>query len=742
MKTPRTLFAISVATLAIAYGTACAAQSAPPASPSPDTETAGVQDIVITAQRRSENVQRSSLAIQVLSGDAVQKAGATQASDLGTLVPGLKVSATGSTVQLFIRGVGDITTNPLTSPAVTFNVDGVYVGRPSAIGPNFFDVARIEVLKGPQGTLYGRNASGGAVNLITQAPEIGVASGFVEGEVGNYDLKRLTGAVNAPLGDTLAVRAAFQVIDRDGYQSDGSSDQKSQAVRFRALWQPDDAVSVMLNFDAAHVGGKGEGFVLLPLVDRKNPWKSINSDQANRILTTYPFLPFPADVSRGVPFQDNEFINVSGQLDWKLGFATLTVIPAYRHTHEDFDTWSGFEYGQRNTAEQTSVEARLSNDGKKLKWVIGGFYYNEDQKVAAHAATNILFQNIQLNYRVTDRAYSAFGEATYSIVDRLRLIGGVRYTSEDNGLEGATTDASPLTGPRIAETYGPGGVSARKVTWKGGAEFDVADHNMIFASVATGFKAGGLNPSAAPNSFKPEKLTAYTIGSRNRFFDNMLQLNLEGFYWDYKNKQESAVGLTPAGNFTNLTRNAASATLKGGSADLVFAPSHADTLHLFGEYNDTKYKQFIVEIPGFLFNPLGISTGCGIGTGAPGFVRLDCSGKQLIRAPKWTGSAGYDHRFDLGGGASVTAGVQAQFSSAYWLSTNFTSVERAAGYATFDASLILKPAWNGVTITGYVKNIGDRPVYGGGNQLPLQAPLFAATLNAPRTYGVRIRFSF
>src|SRR5882757_5670360 len=175
---------VSVVALILGMASNCAHAQSTAAAES----DVGLQQVVVTAQRRSEGLQKSSLAIQSVSGDQLVAAGVTQAKDLTTLVPGLQIATGGTATQIFIRGVGDYSTNPQSNPGVAFNVDGIYVGRPEAVGANFYDVERIEVLKGPQGTLYGRNSSGGAINLNTRKPTLGEYSGNLSVAGSNYGM--------------------------------------------------------------------------------------------------------------------------------------------------------------------------------------------------------------------------------------------------------------------------------------------------------------------------------------------------------------------------------------------------------------------------------------------------------------------------------------------------------------------------------------------------------------------------
>lgn len=723
-----------------------------------------LQEIVITAQRRTEDAQKTSLSIQVLSGAALERAGTTDLVGLTTQVPGLQVAPVGSTLSIFFRGVGGYVSNPLGDSAVATSVDGVYVGTSSAIGSNFFDLARVELLKGPQGTLYGRNASGGALNVITQGPVLDKVDGYVEVEGGNYNLARITGAVNIPMGQTFAVRGAFQVIDHSGYLDTNENDQKDRAARIRTLWEPNDDLTLAVNADYAHSGGRGNGQVGYPLFDPRHPWNDIADARGNAILQG--LSPVQVPVNGTDNRQDNDFANFSAQLDYKLGWATLTLLPAYRHSSEDFLQEDGLIYGQNNRVKQKSFEARLGDSGNRVKWVVGGYYYSQDQDVYATAdASPVVLSNDPV-YNTTDKAPAGFGEVTFSVTDSLRLIGGARYTKETKSISGELIDYSLVTNPPgggpIPNRYGgPGGHEQEPIggdkafsatTWKVGTEYDLTPQNLLFATVSTGFKSGGFyaaspgpNPAAPENSYEPEKLKAYTIGSRNRFLDDRLQVNAEAFYWDYKNKQESTIGFTAGGGLALEIFNAANATLKGLSLDIKAKPSSLDTVSLFAEYNDATYGSFVYKEPDAFFSPGGV--GCKFealpaAPGALGFTQVNCSGFPLIHAPRWTGSTSYEHRFPVPGGSSLSAQIDAQVSSPYFLAPDYTPQSKAAGYVEGNASLSYIPPVGSWSVTAWVRNFTDRPVYTGGNEAPLEPPLHFSGINPPRTFGLRAKYSF
>jgi iron complex outermembrane receptor protein len=186
------------------------------ATPAP-ADDGTLAEIVITAERREETLQKSSVALQVVSQAELQNAGVVQMRDLTTVVPGLQIANGGAATQIYIRGVGDFGSTPITNPAVATNLDGVYIARPQGVEGNFFDIARVEVLKGPQGTLYGRNASGGAINIITARPSLDEFGGYGDIEFGNYNKVLAEGAVNLPVTAEFALRASAQAESREGY---------------------------------------------------------------------------------------------------------------------------------------------------------------------------------------------------------------------------------------------------------------------------------------------------------------------------------------------------------------------------------------------------------------------------------------------------------------------------------------------------------------------------------------------
>jgi iron complex outermembrane receptor protein len=714
--------------------------------------------IVVTAERREQSIQDSSLALQVISPDELERANITQASDLNTLVPGLQIGAGGNSPQIYIRGVGDFAASSLSNPAVAVNIDGVYIARPQGFNSQFYDLERIEVLKGPQGTLYGRNASGGAINLVSRRPQLGEATGYLGLTYGNYDTKQLEAAINMPLADDLAARVAVNAVDRDGYLSDGTDDDERVAARARLLWDNGGAVSLLLNADYAWEGGKGPGYVMLPAPAGTDPWTSASDPRANAQIAATPPIGFLLPPVGTNSFRRNEFWNLSAELEADLGFATLTILPAYRKADLSERNYpAGLRYTIPGTdAEQTSLELRLANTSDALTWVLGGYLFDENQDTEQRIFQG-QFQDTIVYALPRIRSYAAFGQATLSLTDRLRAIGGLRYTYERNRLAGEIyTNVPPFPVPPEAlpvlqNTFG-GQTHFDKLNWRAGLEFDASDDSMLFATASTGFKAGGFNQTVAPDdTYDPERITAFEVGMRNELADGRVVLNMEGFWWRLRDSQIAHVKFDPLGNINLVTDNAGSAEIKGANVELQAAITDNDVLRFFVEYNHAQYRQFafdtafsIFGTP--LFNPA--STGCPVSAPFPGSsfgteaATIDCSGFPMPRAPRWSGSASYQHTLDLPRGDTLVFDAAVQFASKRWLGFDYVPPELEGSYASVDATVTYTDPSGRWSLAAYVRNLGQEAYRTGAGVHAFAPPLTYASIAPPRTLGLRLRLGF
>lgn len=757
---------ISAFTLFMALPQVAAAQDAADAS----EDQAGIADIVITANRYEENAQRSALSIEAVSSEEITRTGVSRPEDIARLATGVTIGTGANLPQIYIRGVGNYATNNYAEGAIALNIDGVYISRGWAATGIYFDLNRIEVLKGPQGTLYGRNASGGAINIITNRPRFGEFSGYVEGEIGNYDLFSVNGALNIPVSDTVALRFAGRIATRDGYLDDGYNDESSEAARAHLLFQPSSDVSLLVSAFYQHNGGKGASFTLAN--DNGDPWAGPTQQAWRDIILANagpPGFLMAGALPNDAGFRDATIYGVSAELNVDLGPATLTILPAYRYGEQsDRFFVPNYEFTEDETDKQTTLEVRLSNRSDRLRWVLGGYFFDERQG-------NIAGRPLRFNqtgfsaadipaFESQTRSYAVFGQFTYGLTDTFRLTGGLRYTYERKTQDGINIDfRAPATlPPNLA--CAPGytltptpplattpcalafslaeRITYNSVTWKAGFEFDVADRSLLYGNVSTGFKSGGFFAAPPPSSFGPERLLAVDFGLKNRLLDNRLQLNFELFYYDYKDHQEAYLGPTSLpGYFTLVTANAGKATSYGGMIDLLFQPTPNDRFSAGIQYNHTNYDSFLYGAP-----PIGVPvTGCAVGGG---FV--DCSGFQLVRTPTWTGNVSYDHIFELNNGGTIQAGTSVQFSSSYYTAVDFLDSQKESGFALVDADLIYTAPSGAWSVALWGRNLTDQTVFTSsfrapfvnGNAVAGPDGMIAGSLRPPRTFGARFRINF
>lgn len=727
-----------VSMLAIAAGLwsgAALAQDVPAAPPAAEAEQGGLVDIVVTAQRREENLQRTAVAVDVLSGSELVDRGVSQPQELEKIVPALRVLAgNDGGVTTMIRGVGGFSGNPFGEPGVAFNLDGVYLPRNG--GPNalFYDLERVEVLKGPQGTLYGRNATAGAINVITRKPErdFGV-EGMVE--AGNYDLWRGILALNTPLGDSAAFRIAGTISRRDGYFDDGYGDDGTDAVRGTLKVEPNDTTSITLTADYQHVDMKGNGSVLSPFLDPDDPFRGATRDGTNELLRnvslaisggTNPDLLPPVDTDGFVKIEN---WGVSATIVQDLGGVDLTVIPSYRSSESHVSHYGGvFPVATNEYSEARSLEVRLGSKGSApIKWLAGGYFFDEDLHFDQYANQGVASSLVEPILKT--RAFAVFGNITASLTDNLRLVGGARYNDEHKTMGGRQNGTLPLDGE----------LDQDKVTWKAGVEWDAGPASLVYANVSTGFKAGGFYGSLEPNTYRPETLTSYVLGSKNRFLGNSLQVNAELFYWDYKDKQVTHTGPIRPSGFSLITENAGKAEIYGAELNMVFQPTHNDQFTLDAQYLHAEYKKFVYSQTTLIGAPL---TSCDTTPiSGQSAVTVDCSGRPLSKTPKWTFNLSYNHRFDLSASDAIDFTIGTRIESGYWLGEEYLDGQYQKASMMSNASLVWKKEDGRFSLGAYIENIEDEVVKTTSFVQPILG-IPAVNLRSPRTYGIRAGFKF
>ena len=733
-----------------------------------DGSTAGtLEEITVTAQRRSESLEHAAIAITAISADTLNNSGATQVQELTNLVPALQISTAAGPYPLFyVRGVGNFNGNSLSDAALALNLDGVYIARPSSVSGMFYDLDRLEVLKGPQGTLYGRNATGGAINVITKKPTDDFG-GEANVDFGNYSLRKFEGAVNLPFAPGFAMRVAGQTVDHDGYMSDGTDDEKSRAGRVQFLVTAIDNLSILASADYAHTGGVGPGASLLtPTGFVGSPFTGNTSPAANAVYSTTlvfpggdflgPLLNNPKDLVHlpGYPYQNNDYFGTSITVDWKTDAGTLTVIPAYRHSSLDyFSTTAGFLILQDEKDKQGSFEARFaSNNDNNWNYLIGAYYLDESidgGPIVYDQRENASEEEVH----PTTKSYAGFGRLQYSVTDAFRLNAGLRYTHDHKTISGTYDTLSDvcLTLPtpcfggvgQITVPVAPVLLNASDswgaTTWRAGAEWDISPSSLLYASVETGFKAGGFFFTHDDPTYQPEHLTAYTIGSKNRFLDNRLQVNGEAFLWKYKDQQISHIGLDSTGTVIFPTENAGRATMKGAEVDVQYLPLVNTRVGTDIQYLDAVYDKFVYTVPNFGAPP---TPDCPY-TLSGGAYLLNCSGKTPPQAPRWTMTFNLQQTIPLGTVGSIVGEASTHFQTATLTGLEFLPDEVQSSVWITDLSLGFEAPQRRWYVTGYVENVGNRDVVNASFPNPLAgAALIATAMRPPRTYGARFGVKF
>ncbi|MBB6254608.1 TonB-dependent receptor [Nitrospirillum iridis] len=732
MRKRALLAATALASLITIPGHAQTSAAPAPQGGTPQAAPQQLEDIVVTAERRQETTQKTPIAITAFSGDTLEQRGVSSSTDLNNMVPGLAVGNNGSgSVQIAIRGIGSTNDTEVGDPAVAFNVDGVYMARSRAAIGALYDIDRIEVLRGPQGTLYGRNATAGSINVITKRPSEKL-EGAASLDYGNYNSLQTSGMLNVPLTDTLAVRAAFQTSRHDGYTNNGRSsnfnDEDTQAGRLQIQLTPSETFKALLSVDVFHEGGVG--YAAAPI------------GQYAKFGSPYTY-PMSADGSLN---HTNKGVALT--TDWDLGFATLTYVGSYR---EDTDrthggsTQSGTCQAPSGTycastifhsnEDQTSHELRLANSDGPLKWVAGLYYFKENNDVlfaldpVAGIASLAFVQP-----SVMEESKAAFAQATYGITDSLRVTGGLRYTEDTKARTGATEAFGHIVGDAYvggsALYLNNASYTWQSTNWKLGAEYDLAPDSLLYASVGTGYKAGGYGDGAPPNNnpYQPEKLTAYEVGVKNQFMDKRLQLNLTGFYYDYRDFQVSAIGQV-AGQASTVTVNAGTAEVYGVEVEGAALLTASDRVDGSVSYIHARYTDFILA-SGDVFHRSGAAV---------------YTGNTLAKSPEWTVNLGYQHMWDLASGAMITARVDSVYVGDQNLDYRNFAVTEQKAYTKTNLSLAYDDADRRWRVMAYVRNLENNAVLvvanpdtnGSGN-------IYAGSGSyaPPRTYGVRVSANF
>lgn len=720
---------------------AALAQSTDTVTPPAPAKSNGIQEVVVTAQKIAQPAIKTPVALSVVGGEELKDAGINDPRALVEAVPNVQIAQESGKLQIAIRGVVSLDMTEKGDPSAAFNVDGAYIARPEAQTGAFMDIDRIEVLRGPQGTLYGRNATAGAINVITNKPTKDLG-GKLSVELGNYDTKRMEGVVNVPINDVWALRAAVSVNRHSTWYNPGPNtdipleSQHDRAARVHALATFTKDTSLLLTAETSKVGGGGS----TPL--------PITNFFTGTPIDNLPFSPpgtgnnlkDPVYVDRGADAQltaawrfkatdahrDNHADALRGEFKTTLGDVALTYQLAHLKSKIDElqnGNYFGFPFtGEvRGQASSTSNELRFnSTTNGPLRWVAGLYAFNEsidrltNYDTYATAPFGPLTIVVPYLPHVTNNSKAAFGQVTWNIQPDTRLIVGLRRTRDEKTGRDPYAGTAPAAGQTMSSGAYDTAVKFNNTSWKLGIDHDLSKSVMLYASVATGYKAGGFNDQANSGDYKPEHLTAYEAGIKGRFLDNMAQITANYFHYNYTDLQLTSVVCRSPDPATcgSLTTNAANAKVDGAEIEGTLKVGEDGTLHANVALTHAQFKDY---------RPTATN---------------DWSGQDLDRSPRHAVGVGYTHHFPQASGADVAATVNTRFSGSYLISDTSSAVRyEQPSFHKSDVMLGYTTPNGKLTVQVFGKNLE--------NKITIESHVPGSFfVGDPRTYGVRLSYNF
>lgn len=718
--------------------------------------TAGDGVIVVTAQRRAQNLQDVPAAVTALSAEALENRQIADTNDLANQIPNVVISTgtgTASSARIYFRGVGEDESRGAIDPAVGIYIDNVYLGRTVGSLVDLVDIEQVEVLRGPQGTLYGRNTNGGAIKISSVRPQLGETSFSGEVGYGNFNRIQAKASANLAAWDTGALRISGLYRERDSYftlnpngafASQAGSEpggEQVYAVRGSLYGELSDVWSFLAIVD--YTKDKSDPVPSSVIARSDDP--RVVTDRDNDIFTIEPAPGVTCSAFTPRTFQpvgcftdfnsEVDAFGVSYQLTGDYDGFSISSITAYRTLKDDLSTSITFPYFQKTDQNQFSQEFLVNtNIGELIDLTAGAFYYSED---AALAFTFIL----PITNRIRTESASVFGQVGLNLTDALTLTGGLRYTDENRDFTGT----SPVV-PRVT-----GNVGVSDITYTGKASYEITPDILIYGSYATGFKSPGFSadcfsPAACFLPVDKEELKAIEAGLRTQFLNGRATFNATYFNNDYTDLQISAT--TGGGVFTRT--NAANAAIQGVEVEFSLEPVDGLVFYGNGSWLDAKYEDLTPLQAGTLTNS-NINTGAigpactGVTVKGPSQQFSDqvvaCAlGIELKNAPEWKATAGFTYTIPLASGpfgaGEVFFGGDVSYEDDSFALVSNTPGSLVEPGTRLDARIGYRSLDSGLRITLWGKNLTDREYFRattGPNQVYAAAPL---------TFGVDVGFKF
>lgn len=786
------------------------AQNAPPSgAPSPSSpgepsqaenltaqhpaSAVGVEEIVVSAQKRSENVEKVPLSIVALSGAQLERSGTKSVLDLPKVVPSLQVftHAQSAGVQFGVRGFGT-PSNAAIDPDVATYLDGIYIPRPGAIVSSFLDTNNVEVLRGPQGTLFGRNATVGAIEIATNTPSLAGFTGSASVEMASYDTYKGQAIVNMPVTTTFAVRGAIEFNNTGGYvrnaydnRTYGASD--TTAGRLSAKWEITPNITWIGRFDAATT--TGDGFNVTQLVLNSAPAAQLNAFE-NRVAqfggtSSYNGLSYDTNYRLDAPQLRDHQVGVSSDLSWDVGGSgyKLRLVDSYRDWNNqqlDGDLAGTTldlvkrEASFRSDSQSHELQFLSPRDqllGGRLSFVAGFYFFQEHYGIDTQYDLGSQWCPVITNtcagplnradfdrFSQVETSYAGYAQADFKILSNLVLTLGGRLTDDDKTGQFSSVAVNPAAVSLGAnEQENNLHVSKTAPTGRANLSWTILPSVLAYASYSTGYKSGGFNSAAAfpalttaTRTFAEETSDNYEVGLKSVLFDHRLLLNLDAYQMDIDNFQSRAYN-----GVTFIIQNAGNIRARGIEADGQFQATSHIKFSFGGDYLSSTYSSF-PDAPGLPGCSTKVVNSCvgyeNMVGGNPTTQNL--TGRPVNYAPKWQGdfAAEYDTS-PFAGGYILQVRPDISYLDRFYSTNDDNPNAIVKSHTLVDLRVTLASPSGRWTLTAYGTNLADKLYYTdkyaqtlggalGGANTTTGATLLRGYLGQPRTFGVKLAAQF
>jgi len=719
----RTAWLVGVSLAAMLAGGQVRAQEAATDAAPRTAQLTDIEEIVVTASRRSEALRDVPTAVSAYGGDRLREQQVNSLTDVSTISPNIQISSFATNANIAIRGIGNSQVGAGADAGVAVHVDGVYLGQAGLAVATFLDIDRVEVLRGPQGTLFGRNATGGAVNLIPKTPTADFEAGLDAAFGVDPAMIRSSGYVSGPLtgdGRLLGRVAVMQDWNR-GFTRNGNpaldgpsgasaaaprrlDDLDTSAIRAQLEWRPNEDFSARLSAEYQRENDNGPAAFILGTPDPDQPLpvfiQGLPTGDPNRRI---------AYANLGGKDLDAAMVNLVTESAVAGGSLKTTVSYAYseNQTIQDGDgTAFPFTHtGYRDLATQYFGEVLYASDpSRPLTYVVGANFFDARQTQNVSVPTAGLATGADLNGDgVTDtlgdgaplpegdlipvtvnlggtiktRSYAAFAHAQYAIAARAKVFAGGRYSRDEKQV----VEYNNFAGDGAQEK------SWDRFTYELGLSYEFSSRVTGYAKYATGFKSGGYAVGSRGGAVDPETNANYEVGLKGAYLDGRLQANLAAFHMKYDELQVSQV----IGAASTLS-NAAKATIDGAEAEISLRPVDSFRLDLSGAYTDARFDEFLTQ-----------------DSARPALGLLDLAGHRLPQAPKWSGSVGAYYDFPVPSG-TLTAGARYDWKSRMYFSEFNTAISSQKAVGRLDLSLTYKSGDDRWTAALFATNVTDERI--------------------------------